>query len=137
MKTNITKISGRYVAPTGNICIIDYIRIGEDEYDELLSEEVVDVCTGEKFGKEFDQLASELSGETIYRLIKSYGSANLIKNPQHHNAKKRARIARIEAMVGVHWDKNGMKKVGKNRFLRRRMVSNAEQQKNFESYLPF
>ena len=137
MKTNITKISGRYVAPTNNIIVIGYVRIGEDEYDELLSEEVIDVCTRETFGKELDELNTELSGEIIYKLVKSYGSANLTKIPQHHNAKKRARIARIEAMVGVQYGDDGMKKVGKNRFLRRRMMPNAKQQKEFESYLPF
>lgn len=139
MKTNITKISHRYVAPTGKVVVIGHYCVGfpEDyDIDYILADEVVDVVTGEHFGAELDELNSEFSGEKIYRLVKPECEMPEFSG-RHGNAKKHLRAQRINNMVGVHWGKDDVKKVGKNRFLRRRMMPNVKQQKEFESYLPF
>ena len=58
-------------------------------------------------------------------------------NPARKDAKKAARTQRINNMVGVYWDTDGFKKIGKSRFLRRRMWPNAKQLMEYNSYLPF
>lgn len=140
MKTNITKISGRYVAPTGKVVAIGHYCIGcpEDyDIDYILADEVVDVVTGERFGKELDEINSEFVEEKVYRLVKAEYETPEYSHRRHGNAKKLARKARVNSMVGVHWEKDDTKKLGKNRFLRRRIMPNASQQEKFESYLPF
>ena len=130
MKTNITKISSRYVAPTGKAVAIGHYCIGfpEDyDVDYILADEYVDIITGEHFGAELDELNSEFSGEKIHHLV-----AIECEVPEHSftgrhgNAKKRLRAQRINNMVGVHWGNDDVKRIGKNRFLRRRMMPNAQ-----------
>lgn len=140
MKTNITKINGRFVILTGKVVAIGkyYVGFPEDyEIDYILADEVVDIVTGERFGKELDELYSDFVGEKIYRLIKPECEMPEYSHRRHEKSKKENRAMRINDMVGVHWDKDGTKKLGKNRFLRRRMMPNSAQQRNFEDCLPF
>lgn len=136
MKTNFVKINGRFVAPTGKVVAIDYIRIDEDEYDAILADEYVDVITGESFGCELDDFYTDVVGEKIYHLVKALAIMPEFSG-RHGNAKKSRRAARMNNIVGVHWDNNDMKCIGKNRSCRRLIAPSAAQQKEFDSYLPF
>lgn len=140
MKTNITKISERYVAPTGKIVAIGHYCVGfpEDyDIDYILADEVVDVITGERFGKELDEINSEFAEEKVYRLVKPEYEMPEYSHHRQGNNKKRNRAMRVNDIVGVHWNADGTKKLGKNRFLRRRMMPNLEQMEDFDSSLPF
>jgi len=141
MKTNFQKIDGRWVVPTGKVVAIGYVNMGDD-YDTILADEYKDVCTGETFGKELDEFISDMTGEEIWRLVKSYEE---MPEYQHHrkNQKRTRRAARINDMVGTHWNSkwwmytSNDKKIGKNRFLRRRMHPNKNQLAEFDNWLPF
>ena len=135
MKTNFIKINGSYYAPTGKTACVGYIQYAEDEWDMILGEEFVDVCTGEHFGKIVDDEMSELLDETVYTMVK----AEEVVEEYSRNVrltKKDRRAMRIDSMAGVCWNK-GEKQIGKNRFLRRRMMPNREQIEEFNSTLPF
>lgn len=136
MKTNFEKIEGRLVVLTGKIVAVDYINMGDD-YDVILGDQYVDVCTGETFAKEKDEVMSDIIGEPIWHLVKHHEE---MPEYQHirGNSKKIARAARINAICGVHWTKPfDTKRIGKNRKMARIMYPNAAQLAEFEDYLPF
>lgn len=136
MKTNFQKISGRWVVPTGKVVAVDYVNLGDD-YDVFLGDQYIDVCTGETFAKEMDYAISEAIGETVWRLVKHYDEIPEY-NIRHKANKKTFRKSRINDMVGVHWSPvTDIKQMGKNRFLRRRMMPNKQQQAEYDDYLPF
>lgn len=138
MKTTFEKINGRWVAPTGKVVVVDYIYNGDD-YDTILGDQYIDVCTGETFAKELDDLNSDLLGEDVWYLVKHYEDFPASKLARK-NQKKARRARRIDDMVGVHWDNFAYAcnpHIGKNRFLRRRMMPNKEQQGVVDEYLPF
>lgn len=141
MKTAFEKIGGRWVVPTGKVVAIGYINYGDD-YDTILADQYKDVCTGETFGKELDEFTTDMVGEKFWRLVKHYEEAPEYKH-RRKNQKKARRAARIHDMVGTHWNDpnckytSDEKKLGKNRFLRRRMMPNKEQLEDFNSWLPF
>lgn len=135
MKTNFQKIDNRWVVETGNLVVVDYVQTAPDDYDEFLGEEVVDVCTGERLGINVGwDFAVGMEKKTLAKPLDDVASYK----PVRKNRKKAARRQRIEMMVGTYWDPNtGMKKMGKTRFLRRRMYPNPQQIKDFEGSLPF
>lgn len=124
MKTNFTKIDGRWVVKTGRT--IDLGWFGEDEE---LGEEVMDVCTGNLFG--------------FNRACKTLVPACPLAAPQwqisnRHPSKKARRAERITGMCGINWvGAYEMKSIGRNRKLRRRMWPNATQMAEYDDYLPF
>lgn len=135
MKTNFQKINGSYYAPTGKTVWVCDVQYAEDEYDSIIGEEFVDVCTGEHVAKIIDDEMSDLLDETVYMMVE----ADCVVEEYSRNVrltKKDRRTMRIDDIAGVCWNK-GEKQIGKNRFLRRRMMPNQEQMEEFNSTLPF
>ena len=136
MKTNFQKVDGRWVVATGKVVAVAFIDMGDD-YDVILADQYIDVCTGETFAKQFDDVISSVVGEEIYHLVKHYDVMPEYKRI-HKTKKKAARTARIDAICGTHWTKPlDLKRIGKNRKMARIMWPNAQQLKDFEEYLPF
>lgn len=129
------KIEGKWVIETGCVVAVEYINFGE-YYDTILGKEVIDICTGEKYGKQLDEICSEFAGENIYRLIK-----NCPVVPEyckkHRTNKKSNRKERIRKFTGVNWDIKGQKTLGRNRGYRRRMYPSRKDFQDFEEFLPF
>lgn len=135
MKTNFQKMNNNYYAPTGKTVWVCDVQYAEDEYDSIIGEEFIDVCTGEHVAKIIDDEMSDLLGETVYQMI----AADCVVEEYSRNVrltKKDRRAMRIDDIAGVCWNK-GEKQIGKNRFLRRRMMPNREQIEEFNSALPF
>lgn len=136
MKTEFKKIDGRWVVATGNVVAVDYINMGDD-YDVILADQYIDVCTGETFAKQLDDFASDFVGERIWHLVKHYDVLPEYKHIRK-NHKKAARAARINDICGVHWTKPfDLKRIGKNRKMARIMYPNTAQLAEFENGLPF
>ena len=137
MKTSFEKIDGRWVVPTGKVVTIGYVYFGDD-YDVILADQYRDVCTGETFGKEYDEVMTCLSGEKTYNLVKHYDEMPEYRHIRK-SQKKAARAARIHDLCGVHWTgKYETKRLGKNRRLSRIMYPNARQLAEYENNnLPF
>ena len=136
MKTRFEKIDGRWVISTGKVVATDFINMGDD-YDVILGDQYKDVCTGETFAKQYDDMMSELVGEPIYKLVKHYDELPEYRHVRK-NRKKSARVARIDAICGIHWVKPfDLKRIGKNRKMSRIMYPNAKQLADYEDYLPF
>ena len=136
MKTNFEKIDGRWVVNTGKVVAVDFINMGDD-YDVILADQYEDVCTGETFAKQYDNMMSDIVGEPIWKLVKHYDEMPEY-NHIRKNHKKAARAARIDAICGTYWPKPfELKRIGKNRKMARIMYPNAKQLKEFEEDLPF
>ncbi len=128
MKTNFITFEGvatHYLKPLGEAVCIGAYGCG-DEIDEILADGYVDVFSGELFGR---------SGDSIYGATPTY--AQTWKTTARRQNKKARRHSRINAMCGIHWDQDGMKVLGANRKLRRRMMPNATMQAEYNAYLPF
>jgi hypothetical protein len=137
MKTKFEKIDGRWVVATGKLVVVDCIYTGDD-YDMFLGNQYIDVCTGETFAKEKDEVMSDVVGEPIWHLVKYYCEEMPEYQKVRGNSKKIARAARINAICGTHWTKHfGTKRIGKNRKMARIMYPNAVQLADFENDLPF
>lgn len=136
MKTNFMKVDGRYVVKTGKVVAVDFINLGDD-YDVILGDQVMDVCTGETFALELDYNVLHFTDEKLYHLVKHFDEMPEYNIVRHGNPKKIRRQTRIESMVGAHWTKQGNKRMGKTRFLSRRLYPNAQQLADYEGYLPF
>ena len=136
MKTNFEKIDGRWVINTGKVVAVDFINMGDD-FDVILADQYKDVCTGETFAKQYDDMMSDFVGEPIWKLVKHYDELPEYNHRRHGNQKKINRRARIDDICGVHWTEFDMKRIGKNRKVSRIMYPNSKQLADFEDYLPF
>lgn len=126
MKTNFEKIDNRWVVKTGYIVVVDYVRISANDYDAILADEVMDVCTGETFGLKWNHL------------VKSYGEVDSYKLNNRKANKKSRRRKRINNFIGIRWNQHtGFKRIGKNRKYSRRMHPNEDQVSEFGVFLPF
>ena len=124
MKTNFSKIDGRWVVKTGRTVELGWL--GEDEE---LGDEMQDVCTGELFG--LDRARNTLVPACPV-------AALLWQVSNRHPRKKDMRTDRIKGICGIHWvGAYEMKSIGRNRKLRRRMWPNATQRAEYDEYLPF
>ena len=137
MKTKFKKVQGRWVIETGNQVIVDYFCYGYECCEEISANEVIDVCTGEHFGMQLQEFPFEWDYVNcpVYKLLPVFDYGN--KNKRAKNSKKDYRKIRIDNMTGIFWDRKGFKKLGKSRFLRRRMYPNKKQMAEYDSYLPF
>jgi len=137
MKTKFQKVDGRWVVPTGKVVAADYINMGDD-FDVILADQYIDVCTEETFVKQRDDIMSDIVGEPIWHLVKHYEEMPEYNHHRHGSQKKINRRSRIDDICGVHWTKPfDMKRIGKNRKMSRIMYPNSKQLAEFEDYLPF
>lgn len=99
MKTNIFEIEGRYFAKTGKVLVYEeYFPIFDNEddvvdYDYLYAydDEIVDVCTGEKYrfdGIMFFEIGNPVDAYAEHKKINKRG-----RHSRSHN-KQAARLAR-------------------------------------------
>lgn len=126
MKTNLIIDNGRYLKPIGEAVCVGAYGAGDD-IDELLGDGYVDIFTGELFGK---------FGVNYVHATPTW--CQTWKVDSRRCTKKDRRVARVDDICGIHWNKEtGLKEYGKNRKLRRRMIPSPSQVKEFEDYLPF
>lgn len=135
MKTSFEKIDNRWVVNTGKVVAVDFINLGDD-YDVILADQYKDVCTGETFAKQYDDVMSSVVDEPIYHLVKHYDEMPEYRHIRK-NKKRAARAARINEMCGVHWTTLDSKRIGRNRRISRVMYPNSKQLAEFENELPF
>ena len=135
MKTNFEKIDGRWVVNTGKVVAVAFINLGDD-YDVILADQYKDVCTGETFAKQYDDVMSSVVEEPIWHLVSHYDEMPEYRHIRK-NKKRTARASRINEMCGVHWTTLDSKRIGRNRRMSRVMYPNSAQLKEFENELPF
>ena len=117
MKSNFVKINGEWYFLTGKLTTVEG-TFDEGPYDTA---EAVNICSGDIVGID-DGI-----------VLPSLGFSRSVRSGI---SKKSRRAARVDNMCGIHWN-GGFKVVGKNRFLRRRMMPNQSQTALFNEYLPF
>lgn len=137
MKTNFEKVSGRWIIKTGKRVVIGVFNYGHEIGEAIYADEVIDVCTGEHFGIQMQDFPFEWDyvNHPVYKFFPVFDYGNKYKRVKHD--KKYYRRMRIDNMTGTCWDQYGFKKLGKTRFLRRRMHPNVKQMAEYESYFPF